>query len=97
MTEGDGTKKKIPLHIKIFIALALGIFLGYILNFMGGTENLTINNYILPFLQFLGDIFLKLIKMVVVPLVFFSIIDASLSLGDINKLKTVGIKTILFF
>ena len=97
MTEGDGTKKKIPLHIKIFIALALGIFLGYILNFMGGTENLTINNYILPFLQFLDDIFLKLIKMVVVPLVFFSIIDASLSLGDINKLKTVGIKTILFF
>ena len=93
----NNLKKKIPLHIKIFIALFLGILTGYILNFMGGTENSLINDKIIPFLQFVGDLFLKLIRMIVVPLVFFSIIDAALSLGDIKKLRTVGIKTICFF
>jgi Na+/H+-dicarboxylate symporter len=89
--------KKMPLHIKIFIALFLGIAFGYALNFMGGTGNPVIKDHILPFLQFLGDLFLKSIKMVVVPLVFFSIVDAALSLGDIKKLRSIGIKTVVFF
>jgi Na+/H+-dicarboxylate symporter len=93
----EKVKKEMPLHIKIFIALFLGVVFGYILNFMGGVNNSIINQHILPFLQFIGDFFLKSIKMIVVPLVFFSIIDAALSLGDINKLKSVGIKTIIFF
>lgn len=64
---------------------------------MGGTNNLIINNHLLPLLQFLGDFFIRLIKMIVVPLVFFSIMDAAISLKDINKLKSIGIKTILWF
>lgn len=94
---GQAPKKKMALHIKIFVALFLGIFFGYVLNFMGGVDNPVINNYILPFLQFVGDLFLKLIKMIVVPLVFFCIIDAALSLGDLKKLRSVGIKTIVWF
>ena len=39
-------RKKMPFHIKIYIALFLGIFAGYILNIMGGTENPVINNHI---------------------------------------------------
>lgn len=89
--------KKIPLHIKIFIALFLGIGTGYILNFLGGTSNPIINDKIIPFLQFLGDFFIKAIKMVIVPLVFFSVTDAALSLGDIKRLRNVGLKTVLFF
>lgn len=91
------TAKQMPLYVKIFIALFAGIVFGYILNFLGGIENVVINDYILPFLQFLGDFFIRLIRMVVVPLVFFCIIDAALSLGDIKKLRSVGIKTILWF
>lgn len=90
-------KKKMPLHIKIFAALAAGILFGYVLNILGGVDNPIIGSYVLPFLQFIGDLFLKLIKMVVVPLVFFCIIDAALSLGDIKKLRSVGLKTILWF
>lgn len=89
--------KKMALHVKIFIALFLGVGFGYVLNFMGGVNNPIINSYVLPFLQFLGDLFLKSIKMVVVPLVFFSIVDAALSLGDLKKLKSIGIKTVFFF
>ena len=96
-TGGVKEKKKQPLYVKIFIALFAGIIFGYILNFMGGVENPVINEYILPFLQFLGDFFIKLIKMIVVPLVFFCIIDAALSLGDIKKLRSIGVKTILWF
>lgn len=90
-------KKETPLYVKIFIALFAGIAFGYVLNFMGGVENEIINGYVLPFFQFIGDLFIKLIKMIVVPLVFFCIIDAALSLGDIKKLRSIGVKTIIWF
>ncbi|RVU53905.1 dicarboxylate/amino acid:cation symporter [Anaerosphaera multitolerans] len=95
---GEVTKKKeIPSYVKIFIGLFLGIVFGYILNLLGGTSVPMINDHILPFLQFLGDFFIKLIKMVVVPLVFFSITNAAISLKDISKLRSVGVKTIVWF
>ena len=96
-TKNGEEKKGTPLYVKIFIALFAGIAFGYVLNFMGGVENEIINGYVLPFFQFIGDLFIKLIKMIVVPLVFFCIIDAALSLGDIKKLRSIGIKTIIWF
>ena len=96
-TKNGAEKKGTPLYVKIFIALFAGTAFGYVLNFMGGVENEIINGYVLPFFQFIGDLFIKLIKMIVVPLVFFCIIDAALSLGDIKKLRSIGIKTIIWF
>ena len=96
-TKNGAEKKETPLYVKIFIALLAGIAFGYVLNFMGGVENEIINGYVLPFFQFIGDLFIKLIKMIVVPLVFFCIIDAALSLGDIKKLRSIGVKTIIWF
>lgn len=96
-TKNGAEKKETPLYVKIFIALFAGIAFGYVLNFMGGVENEIINGYVLPFFQFIGDLFIKLIKMIVVPLVFFCIIDVALSLGDIKKLRSIGVKTIIWF
>ena len=96
-TKNGAEKKGTPLYVKIFIALFAGIAFGYVLNFMGGVENEIINGYVLPFFQFIGDLFIKLIKMIVVPLVFFCIIDAALSLGDIKKLRSISVKTIIWF
>lgn len=96
-TKNGAEKKGTPLYVKIFIALFAGIAFGYVLNFMGGVENEIINGYVLPFFQFIGDLFIKLIKMIVVPLVFFCIIDAALSLGDIKKFRSIGVKTIIWF
>lgn len=96
-TKNGAEKKETPLYVKIFIALFAGIAFGYVLNFMGGVENEIINGYVLPFFQFIGDLFIKLIKMIVVPLVFFCIIDAALSLGYIKKLRSIGVKTIIWF
>ncbi len=91
------SKRKFKLHHKIFMGLFLGVVFGYILNGMGGVDNPLVNDRILPFLQFLGDFFLKSIRMLVVPLVLFSIMDGVLSLGDVKKLRNIGLKTILFF
>ena len=65
-------KKRIALPLQIFIGLALGIVAG--LCFMGAPKIAV--NYIKPF----GTIFLNLIKFIVVPIVFFSIIS-----GVINR------------
>ncbi len=82
-------KKKMPLSIKIFIGLALGIIAG--LCFMGAPDIAV--NYIKPF----GTIFLNLIKFIVVPIVFFSIICGVISMKDIRKVGSVGVKTIVYY
>ncbi|MBP2028453.1 Na+/H+-dicarboxylate symporter [Acetoanaerobium pronyense] len=89
--------KKLKLHHKIFIGLFLGIVVGYVLNILGGAEDPIIGGRVMPFLQFLGDFFLRSIRMVVVPLVLFSIIDGVLALGDVKKLRSIGAKTVAFF
>ena len=90
-------KTGLKLYHKIFIGLFAGIIVGYILNLLGGQEHAFIGGKVLPFLQFLGNFFIKLIRMVVVPLVFFSITESVLNLGDMKKLRGIGIKTILMF
>ncbi|RLJ70423.1 Na+/H+-dicarboxylate symporter [Hydrogenivirga caldilitoris] len=48
-------------------------------------------------LKILGDIFLSLLKMIIVPLVFTSVFIAMLGLGDIAKFRDIGTKTILYY
>jgi len=85
-------KKKSSLPVRIAIALVLGIILGFIfLKIPGGPEFTT--NYIKPF----GDIFVNLLKFIVVPVVLLSMIDGILSMDDMKKVGSVGLKTVLFF
>ncbi|NPV83286.1 MAG: dicarboxylate/amino acid:cation symporter [Candidatus Aminicenantes bacterium] len=77
--------KKVPLHTKIFIGLFLGVVAGLVL----GPKARSI--------EFVGTIFIRLITMVVVPLVFFSLALGTASLGDIKKLGRVGLKTFIYF
>lgn len=71
---------------QIFIGLILGIALGAI--FYG---NPTIENYLQP----IGAIFIRLIKMIVIPIVISSLIVGVASVGDTKKLGKIGGKTIL--
>lgn len=89
-------KRKIKMWQIIFGTLFLGLFTGMILSGLGGTQVpwiLALCN----FFAFLGDIFIRLIRMIVVPLVFFSIVAAIAELRDLKRLKNIGIKAILFF
>lgn len=81
--------KRLSLTTWIFIALALGVLAGLALQ--GAPE--IANTYIKP----LGTIFLNLIKMIVVPLVLFSIIAGVVSLEDVKKVGAIGGKTIAFY
>ncbi|MBQ5583787.1 MAG: dicarboxylate/amino acid:cation symporter [Ruminiclostridium sp.] len=84
-----GEKKKLSLTAWIAIGLVLGIVAG--LAFQGNPHIAT--DYIKPF----GTIYLNLIKMVVVPVVLLSIMQGIVSLQDVRKVGSIGIKTVAFY
>ncbi|MGC4378066.1 glutamate/aspartate:proton symporter GltP [Fictibacillus sp. Mic-4] len=80
--------KRIGLAWQILIGLILGIIVGAIF-----FENPKVATYLQP----IGDIFLRLIKMIVIPIVISSIIVGVAGVGDIKKLGKLGGKTIIYF
>ena len=82
-------KKKLALSTQIFIALILAIIAG--IAFTGNPAFAT--TYIKPF----GTIFLNLIKWIVCPLVFFSIMAGVVSMRDIRKVGAIGGRTIVYY
>jgi len=89
-------KFKFKLYHKIFIGLILGVIVGIIFSNMGGPDNPVIAE-ILKVCVFVGNLFLRLIKMGIVPLVFFSITSGVISLGDIKRLANTGVRTVVLF
>ena len=85
------TKKKLSLPVQIFIALVLGIVVGLVFYFIGIADFTT--NYLKPF----GDIFVNLLKFIMVPVVLLSMIDGIISMGDMKKVGSVGWKTVAYF
>ena len=82
-------KKKLPLAVYIFIGLVLGILAG-----CGLMKNSEIAvNYIKPF----GTLFLNLVKFIVVPIVLFSIMSGVISMKDMRKVGSIGVKTIVYY
>lgn len=73
------------LHVKILIGFVAGIAVGAVL---GPTASVV---------KPLGDLFLRLIRMVIVPLVFSSLVVGAAGVGDVRKLGRIGGKTIAFF
>ncbi|TFD96971.1 dicarboxylate/amino acid:cation symporter [Jeotgalibacillus salarius] len=85
---------KLNLTAKILIGLVLGIIVGLVLNIFAPELFSTLNTYLF---SPLGEIFLGLINMLVVPIVFFSLVLGVAGLGDTKKLGRMGVKTILTF
>ena len=89
--------KKISLSNWILIGMILGLIVGLILNFF--VPDSYIKNIILMDNIFYlgGTLFIKLMKMLVVPLVFCSIVVGAASISDIRKIGTIGGRTILIY
>ncbi len=84
--------KKLALHWKILIGMALGVLFGAILSSVpSGSE--FIKDYIKPF----GTIFINLLKLIAVPLILASLIKGVSDLKDISKLSQMGGRTILTY
>jgi len=88
-------RKGLPRHSKILFGLLLGIVLGLLANSIGGGApwvDWSVKNVAYP----LGQLFLRLIFMIVVPLVFSSLVLGVLELGDVHRLGRVGLKTLVY-
>jgi DAACS family dicarboxylate/amino acid:cation (Na+ or H+) symporter len=88
-------KKTLPLHTKIFIGLFTGLVLGLFCNiFFQENENIEwiARNIAYP----AGQIFLRMIFMIVIPLIFTAIVLGVADFRDIRKVGRIGIKTLAF-
>ncbi|MFT6101177.1 MAG: Na+/H+-dicarboxylate symporter [Arenicella sp.] len=83
---------------KVLIALVLGIAAGGALNVSGLTENTFIDENIINGIFLLGGkIFVNALKMLVVPLILFSLIPGIVGIGDIRLLGKIGTKSFLLY
>jgi len=91
-------------HIKhqsiyIVIALVAGILVGELLNLSlhNGSTPSPILNQILSLFSALTDIFLRLIKMIIAPLVFSTLVVGMAKMGNVHTVGRIGIKAMLWF
>jgi len=82
--------------VKILIGFVLGILFGFIAGPFVSTSQI-LSDYVMPFIEIFGKIFLRLLMMLIVPLVFTSLVAGLASIGDISKLKRIGIKTLSLY
>ena len=80
------------LHWKILIAMGLGVIVGFLYN-----DSLSQDNTFYDLIILLGDIFIRLLKMVIVPLVLTSIIIGISSINDRAKIGRMGLKTLIYY
>jgi Na+/H+-dicarboxylate symporter len=87
----SSTPSKNKLSRNIFIGLLAGIVLGYIFY-----KQAIAKSYIDAF-SLVPEVFLRLIKMIVAPLVFSTLVVGIAKLGDIKSVGRIGAKTLLWF
>ena len=97
MPKTKNTKKKLSLSTLIFTALLLGALFGVGLHYLIPTGHIRDEIIIEGMLYVVGQGFIRLMQMLVVPLVFCSLVCGSMAIGDTKTLGKVGIKTVLFY
>ncbi|MCI5516334.1 dicarboxylate/amino acid:cation symporter [Roseburia sp. MUC/MUC-530-WT-4D] len=97
MTEETKKKKKLSDTGKILLGLIFGAVFGIILNYLVPDSSIKNDVVINGVLYVIGNGFLKLMKMLVVPLVFTSLICGAAAIGDTKTLGKVGVKTIALY
>lgn len=83
--------KKMNLSTQIFLSLIFGVIFGVVM------QHMQLNFFLVNVIQPIGVIFLSLLKMVVVPLVFVTLISSITNVGDMSKLGFLGKKTLIYY
>lgn len=81
----------LPTYTKILLGMLAGVIIGIIAANLGGGE--FIKNWVTPF----GEVFIRLLKLIAIPLVLLSLIKGIGSLQDISELATMGVKTLMLY
>ncbi|MBT8265087.1 MAG: dicarboxylate/amino acid:cation symporter [Bacteroidia bacterium] len=84
--------KKIALHWQILIGMLLGLVFGFIMLSVDGGKDF-VSDWIKP----LGSIFVKLLKLIAIPLILASLIKGISDLKDISKFRDIGLRTIVIY
>ena len=89
---------KLELHWRILIGLVLGVLVGYFfsLNNPAGAENPSIGFFELNHIVWMGEVFLRLLKMIVIPVIMLSLISGVSHL-PIKSLGKIGLTTLIVF
>ena len=90
-------KKKLGLSQQIFIALIAGLVVGILIHYFMPAGHFRDDVLVEGIFYTIGQIFIRLMQMLVVPLVFFSIADGCRNLGDTETLGKVGVRIVLFY
>ena len=80
-----GSRTDFKLWVRVMIALLLGAIIGFIFG------DLTQSS------KWIGDLFVRFIRMLIVPLIFTSLVAGVVSMGDPKRLGSIGIKTIFLY
>jgi Na+/H+-dicarboxylate symporter len=88
--------RRIKLHWWILLGMALGAVAGSIVHAVYGPE-IAPTTAVYQAFDGLSRVFLKLLKMIVIPLVFFSLISGMLGMGNLGQLGRMGVKTFLLY
>ena len=86
----------LALHTKILIGLLVGVIGGIAVNRAVGGDNANLVWFIKNFTEPIGQLFLNLLLMIVVPLVFSSLVVGVAGIGDIRKLGRIGLKSFAY-
>ena len=82
--------RNLLLWKQIVIALVLGVIVGIVLNSTGNEATAVTIKYV-------GTLFLSLIKMLIVPLIFVSLVCGMTSVSDLARMGRIGLKSIVFY
>ena len=85
---------EIKLWKRVFLGLILGVAFGLVVMQTMGPEA---GEALLAKVKVIGDIFIRLIRMIVVPLVFFTLVAGIYAMGDPKKLGTIGVKAFALY
>lgn len=88
--------KGLPLHTRILIGLAVGVIAGVTVNRLLGGDHPNVVWIVDNITQPVGQLFLRLLLMIVIPLVFSSLVVGVAGIGDIRKLGRVGLKSFAY-
>ncbi|MFL0143812.1 dicarboxylate/amino acid:cation symporter [Tenacibaculum maritimum] len=83
--------KKIALHWQILIGMVVGLIFGFLALKFGWKD------FVADWIKPLGTIFVKLLKLIAVPLIVASLIKGISDLKDISKFKNIGVRTIIIY
>ena len=84
--------RKLELHWQILIGMLLGILFGFLM-----TQVTWGNDFVGDWIQPFGTIFVKLLKLIAIPLILASLIKGISDLKDISKFRNIGVRTILIY